>query len=156
MENRSFSVKDSAGKSFRTFVLTLSISLIVFSTVYYLMTSSSSSSDSLDGSLGSIGRVSQSDQPSVKGESDSQKSVFKEIADTDPGTTPRQVLAGATEVTTQQTTQSTTSLDTGVTSITVGLFSALALFIVALFIVHNNPRRLALTSFEKNTVRDLE
>ena len=157
MENKDvYSVKGNAGKGFGTFVLTLSVSLIIFSTVYYFMTSNSSESNGVDMSSNngdevvSDFNVKKEESSKEKGE----KSVFGEIAASDPTTFPKkEVLAGATVA--QETTQSSTSLNTGLTSITVGLFSALALFVFTLIFVYNNPRKLALSTFEKKTTKNL-
>ncbi|MFZ2664108.1 MAG: hypothetical protein WAX66_01995 [Patescibacteria group bacterium] len=154
MENSSFSVKESAGKSFKTFVLTLSVSLIIFSVVYYAMTINSSQ-DSFDISLSDRTVVKEE----VKGVSIEQKSVFNEIASKDPGVQPKEVLAGSTVATTtetQQTTQSATVPQTGTFSVTVGLFVALVMFLSALVFIYNNPRKLALSSFEKGALKDIE
>ena len=157
MENKDvYSVKGNAGKSFGTFMLTLSVSLIVFSTVYYFMTSRSSESDKIDMSASGEDTVVsdfnvQKEENSVE---ESDASVFGKIAAKDPTTFPKEeVLAGSTVA--QETTQSDTSLNTGITSITIGLFSALALFILTIVFVYNNPRKLALSTFEKKTTRDL-
>jgi hypothetical protein len=157
MENSSFSVKENAGKSFKTFVLTLSVSLIVFSGIYYAMTLNSSSSDSFDNPLSDKSVVKEE----VKGTT-TQKTVFSEIASKDPGVQPKEVLAGSTVATTPttpvvtQTTQSATTPTTGTLSVTVGLILSLAMFLGTIVFVSNNPRRLALSSFEKNALKDLE
>ena len=154
MENSSFSVKENAGKSFKTFVLTLSVSLIVFSGIYYAMTLNSSSTDSFDNPLSDKSVVKEE----VKGTT-TQKTVFSEIASKDPGVKPKEVLAGSTVATTPvvtQTTQSATTPQTGTFSVTVGLFLSLAMFLGTIVFVSNNPRRLALSSFEKNALKDIE
>jgi len=152
MENSSFSVKENAGKSFKTFVLTLSVSLIIFSVVYYVMSVNSSNQESFDNSLSD--NVVEKEVKGVE-----QKSVFNEIASKDPGVQAKEVLAGSTVATTaevQQTTQSAADLQTGTFSITAGLFVALIIFLSTLVFVLNNPRKLALSSFEKNALRDVE
>ncbi|NMB91752.1 hypothetical protein GYA37_02805 [candidate division WWE3 bacterium] len=152
MENSSFSVKENAGKSFKTFVLTLSVSLIIFSVVYYVMSVNSSNQESFDNSLSD--NVVEKEVKGVE-----QKSVFNEIASKDPGVQAKEVLAGSTVATTaevQQTTQSAADLQTGTFSITAGLFIALIIFLSTLVFVLNNPRKLALSSFEKNALRDVE
>jgi hypothetical protein len=155
MENSSFSVKENAGKSFKTFVLTLSISLIVFSGIYYAMTINSSQ-ESFDNPLSD----KSIDTEEVKGVTTEEKTVFSEIASKDPGVRPKEVLAGSTVVTTAtettQTTQSATTPQTGTFSVTVGLILSLAMFLGTIIFVSNNPRRLALSSFEKNALKDLE
>lgn len=152
MENSSFSVKENAGKSFKTFVLTLSVSLIIFSVVYYVMSVNSSNQESFDNSLSD--NVVEKEVKGVE-----QKSVFNEIASKDPGVQAKEVLAGSTVATTaevQQTTQSAADLQTGTFSITAGLFIALIIFLSTLVFVLNNPRKLALSSFEKNALRGVE
>ncbi len=154
MENSSFSVKENAGKSFKTFVLTLSVSLIVFSGVYYAMTMNSSQ-ESFDTPLSDKSVVKEE----VKGAT-TQKTIFSEIASKDPGVQPKEVLAGSTVATTATTTTETTTsaanLQTGTFSVTVGLILSLAMFLGTIVFISNNPRRLALTSFEKNALRDIE
>jgi hypothetical protein len=159
MENSSFSVKENAGKSFKTFVLTLSVSLIVFSVVYYAMTMNSSQ-ESFDNPLSDRSVVKEE----VKGVT-TQKTVFSEIASKDPGVRPKEVLAGSTVATTPttvttpvvtQTTQSAANLQTGTFSVTVGLILSLAMFLGTIVFISNNPRRLALSSFEKNALKDIE
>lgn len=160
MENSSFSVKENAGKSFKTFVLTLSVSLIIFSVIYYAMTINSSTQESFDSEL-SMNSVIKEE---VKG-AETQKSVFSDIASKDPGVKPKEVLAGSTVATTPttvttpvvaQTTQSAANLQTGTFSVTAGLFISLAMFLATIVFVSNNPRRLALSSFEKNALKDLD
>ncbi len=158
MENKEiYSVKGKNAKGFGTFVLTLSISLIVFSALYYFLTSSSADTSQFDVSLDK--EITKNDVTSdfnvQKEESEEKDSVFGEIASVDPKTLPRrEVLAGSTTAV-QETTQSTSSLNTGVVSITIGLFTALTIFISALIFVYKNPRNLALSTFEKKTSKGL-
>jgi hypothetical protein len=162
MENNNYSsVKDQAKKGLSTFVLTLSISLIVFSTIYYFMTTGSSDSDDMTNSVGMVNSTDAGKEPAVQGDS-SQSTIFGDIASTDPDTTYRQVLAGSDDATTEegttvtnQTTQSNSNLNTGVTSITVGLIFALVLFISTLVFVSKDPRKIALSTFERKTTKGL-
>jgi uncharacterized protein YpmB len=157
MENNSYSVQTNAGKSFRAFLLTLSVSLILFSAVYYFLTTNASRPESSNTSLNEkpVQKVSDNsditDQGQVAGV-ETAKTVFGEIVNKDTGGQTRQVLAGATEV--PQTT--TPAPVTGTTSVTVGLFSALIFFIASLFVVSKNPRRLALNTFEKNVTKKVD
>lgn len=156
MENNSYSVQTSAGKSFRTFLLTLSVSLILFSAVYYFLTTNASKSESLETSLSEkvMKKVSDSSEVKNRGEVSglaTEKTVFGEIASKETGGQARQILAGSTE--TQQTT--TPAPVTGTTSVTIGLFSALIFFIAGLFVVSKNPRKLALNSFEKGVTKSM-
>lgn len=156
MENNSYSVQTSAGRSFRTFLLTLSVSLILFSTVYYFLTTNVSRPEALETSLNEKTVKKVSDDSEVKNQGEvaglaTEKTVFGNIASKETGGQVRQVLAGSTE--TEQTT--TTAPVTGTTSVTIGLFSALIFFIASLFIVSKNPRKLALSSFEKKISRSI-
>lgn len=145
--NQSIGKNTSAASSFRTFILTLSISLIVFSAIYYVMSSSGMDTDVFENSLSD----SSIKEESVKGVS--QESVFGDIAIKEPETQPRFVLAGVDEV--QETTQSTTSVPvTGISSITMGLFGALIFFVAGLIVVASNPRKLALDTFEKTVTKE--
>ena len=150
MENSSFSVKEHAGKSFKTFMLTLSISLIVFSGVYYVLTMNSSNPETHEVSV-----VNKNTQPAQVA-TDNQKSVFGEIAARTPEVMGGAVLAGATGPAVTQTTQSGGNLNTGMVSVTFGLVGSLVLFLAALVIVSRNPRKLALISFEKSTTKGLD
>ena len=120
MENSSFSVKENAGKSFKTFLLTLSISLIVFSGVYYVLTMNSSTPDTHEVSVvnknGQSAQVAQTAQVTA----DNQRSVFGEIAARTPEAIGGAVLAGATGPVATQTTQSGGNLNTGTVSVTFG------------------------------------
>lgn len=145
--NQSIGKNTSAASSFRTFILTLSISLIVFSAIYYVMSSSGMDTDVFENSLSD----SSVTEESVKGTS--SESVFGEIATREPETQARFVLAGTDEV--EETTQSTTTVpETGILSVTTGLFGALIFFIAGIIVVALNPRKLALDTFEKTVTRE--
>lgn len=145
--NQSIGKNTSAASSFRTFILTLSISLIVFSAIYYVMSSSGMDTDVFENSLSD----SSVTEKSVKGTS--SESVFGEIATREPETQARFVLAGTDEV--EETTQSTTTVpETGILSVTTGLFGALIFFIAGIIVVALNPRKLALDTFEKTVTRE--
>ncbi|MBU1132768.1 MAG: hypothetical protein ABIA11_00280 [Patescibacteria group bacterium] len=145
--NQSIGKNSSAASSFRTFILTLSISLIVFSAIYYVMSSSGMDTDVFENSLSDNSVTEES----VKGTS--SESVFGEIATREPETQARFVLAGTDEV--EETTQSTTTVpETGILSVTTGLFGALIFFIAGIIVVALNPRKLALDTFEKTVTRE--
>lgn len=156
MDNKEYtSVQDQAKKGLSTFILTLSISLIVFSTIYYLMTSNSTEDESFVEDETQVSMVTE-EESDVQGDSTTDKTIFGEIAESDPESYSRQVLAGADETTTvTETTQSDPNLDTGIASVTIGLVLSLVLFISTMIFVYKNPRKLALTSFEKKTTKDL-
>lgn len=163
MENNNdySSMKDQAKKGLSTFVLTLSISLIVFSTIYYLMTTKSSEPEELSSPISAVVTNDNEAESEVQGDS-SQSTIFGEIASNDPKDSYKQVLAGADEITepattntVTQTTQSNSNLNTGVTSITFGLIFSLVLFVSTIIFVSKNPRKLALSTFEKKTTKGL-
>ena len=157
MENNSYSVQTNAGKSFRTFLLTLSVSLILFSAVYYFLTTNASKQVALDTSPNGNVANNVYDNPVTTNQGDvagaaTAKTVFGDIASKDSGGQARQVLAGSTD--TSQTT--TPAPVTGTTSVTIGLFSALIFFVASLLVVSKNPRKLALNTFEKNATKSVD
>jgi hypothetical protein len=160
----SSSVADQTGKSFKTFILTLSISLIVFSAAYYFI------SESSDGSSGTLGAKSSAATP-VK-----ETSVFKELSETPSNVEERAVLAltdsiGGTDstvpaTTTPATTTTATEEDaaveettgsavpsTGTTETTVGLVLSALAFAVGFLVIKKDPRKLALRSFESSVLK---
>jgi hypothetical protein len=137
---------ESAKKGFRTFILTLSVSLIVFSVIYYVITNTSFRKEQETLSLEKP--AAEAAQVPAK-----QDSTFQQLASTKVDVPAKAVLAGSTVA---QTTQSTTSVpSTGTSSITMGL--VLSLFIFFMGIIYNsmNPRKVALTDFEKNILKKL-
>jgi hypothetical protein len=160
----SSSVADQTGKSFKTFILTLSISLIVFSAAYYFISESSAS----DGSSGTLGAKSSAATP-VK-----ETSVFKELSETPSNVEERAVLAltdaiGGTDSTVPAaTTPATTTTEedtavaetttstvpvTGTTETTVGLILSALAFAVGFLVIKKDPRKLALRSFESSVLK---
>ncbi len=153
---------ESAKNGFKTFILTLSVSLVVFSVIYYVITNFS---DKTAGSSEYRASVVQEapqqveqpqdsqQQPAVAGAETTKKdTVFGTLANATP---PQEykgvVLAGSTVAT--QATQSTVP-DTGLAGITVGLFSSLFVFALGIFYVARNPRKVALSEFEKEILKD--
>lgn len=139
-----------AQKGFKTFLLTLSISLIVFSVVYYIITNSSLDQSGLPADVAG----EKSDQVKVEAEAvvPEEDSAFQKLASTQMNVESRAVLSGSDT----QTTESTTAVpDTGVVGITFGLITASLLFALAMVVVARDPRKLAIESFEKQTIRRL-
>jgi hypothetical protein len=99
---------------------------------------------------------SEQDAQDTQAVGDNQKSVFKEIAAKTPEVIGGAVLAGTTGPVVTQTTQSGGALNTGTVSVTFGLVGSLMLFLMALVFVSRNPRKLALSSFEKSTTKGLD
>jgi ABC-type anion transport system duplicated permease subunit len=141
-----------AQKGFRTFVLTLSISLIVFSIIYYFVSESQT-------------QVSSEEKKSVAElnvNKNEETSVFQKIAAVPVAATSKAVLAGtdttADDTTTTDETDETTTPtpETGATSVTIGFFASLLAFAGGLFVIWKNPRALALLGFEKRVLKDLD
>lgn len=162
---------DSAKNGFKTFILTLSISLIVFSVVYYLVTNSSADNSSAPYQastapvttepLPSDALALEVDTGQVEGISDtsSDSSIFGEIADKPVDTSPVNegvVLAGATSSpTASQTTGSGSAVpETGTVEITAGLLVSLVFFLTGMYYIASNPRKSALGGFEKKILKD--
>ena len=144
---------ESAKRGFKTFILTLSISLILFSAAYYALTTYNPGGKSNEGQpiatseLGANSTADNESSPNVQGAKD-ERTVFGQIIEKKPREQAQEVLAGATSA--PQTTQSTTSVPvTGFTEMTVGLLLSLVLFVGAMVYNLINPRKFALSSFEK-------
>jgi hypothetical protein len=133
----------------------------------------SSSDISLETDSVGVGVLSSEDTGS-SGESgkfvDASRSVFGDIARVSPDTSSRQVLAGSTSApsgdysgeyvedtaVTSDVSQTTSgNLETGVTSITIGLMLSMSFFIFAMLFLYKNPRKIALDSFEKKSTKNL-
>lgn len=144
---------ESAKKGFRTFILTLSISLMVFSAVYYVLTSYSPQESSVQGKDKEVAVVEaavKEETPVVQGAKD-ERSVFADIVNKKPEARPQEVLAGATSEPAAPET-STSVPTTGYTEMTIGLILSLALFIGAMVYNLMNPRKIALSKFEKDAL----
>ncbi len=141
-----------AKNGFKTFIITLSISLVAFSALYYFITDASPEISIEDDNV----EVSAVD---VVNKEDS--SVFETIAmesKTVPAGSPQAaVLAGTDVVDPVETTQSTTPVpNTGSTQITMGLLASFIILSLGTYLIKLGPRNLALASFEKRVKRDLE
>jgi hypothetical protein len=141
---------DQMKKGFKTFLLTLSVSLIVFSVVYYVITNSSSSATPYGG-VGLNPDIESQDKPEDAPQAATPDTIFNTLASQKMDVPGSAVLA-ATD--TNQTTQSTGTPDGGVTSITIGLVVSVAVFLLGLFIISKDPRKAALMGFEKHARRD--
>jgi hypothetical protein len=156
---------EQAQKGFKTFILTLSISLIVFSAVYYVITNGSlkNSAPNIDSSENTstkadtvFGQLANQKMDDVQSKSvlaaedeilPEEDSVDVLLAD---GTTP----TDTTTMTTSEPTVATGTPQGGVTSITLGLLTSLGIFMYAMYVISRDPRRLALRRFENNVTED--
>lgn len=181
---------ESAQKGFKTFILTLSISLILFSALYYFITNAelfAIDENQMGAELTEVPQVAQATPQEVQEETPQgaspETSVFGEmvaspstptevlgVADksllaagslTTPDLTPTPTpsVTTTTTTTTGTVTQSTSSdaqvPETGVFSLSLGLFSSFLLFVSGMILVSKNPRKIALSSFEKNITKKL-
>jgi len=147
-----------AQKGFRTFVLTLSVSLIVFSLVYYFISESQVGMES--------NALVKQDQPKVEAkplsanleekDESATESVFKKIADSKVELRERAVLAGTDTVDVDPVEQPSPSQvpQTGIFGITAGFIISTFSFLTALYVVGKGPRKLALSSFERKITKD--
>lgn len=163
--NNGYSLKSQSTKGLSTFVLTLSISLIVFSAIYYMMTTNSVSQEDYkvevvseskvteESTQQSISQNTEKAETAVVVEKEEDKTVFGKLASSSPEKYKGQVLAGSdplpSEIPLEVVETTTSNLETGVTSITVGLISSFIMFISAMVFIYRNPRKLALNTFEK-------
>jgi hypothetical protein len=161
---------ESAKKGFKTFILTLSISLIVFSAIYYALTTYSPTSGSTPlADAQALGAAAVAETPvttpavsadkptdNVKGitteRKEETKTVFATIAEKKPNTHAQEVLGGMTVAT--ETTQSGNGVPaTGYVEMTIGLVASMMIFVGVMVYTSMNPRRIALHSFEKRVIK---
>ncbi|MBN1162843.1 hypothetical protein JXA34_03835 [Patescibacteria group bacterium] len=146
-----------AQKGFQTFVLTLSVSLIIFSVIYYFVTNSNRTPDI---TTSVTEEVYTKDTPDSEDEASSgADTVFGKLASQEMDVPRRAVLSGATEETvnspdeTEETTESTVP-NGGVVSITFGLFSSVLFLLFAAWMIGRNTKGAALVRFENQFIRD--
>lgn len=135
-----------AKNGFKTFVITLSLALVVFSALYYVI-SDSASTVNIEDDLESSNQLAQN------------TSVFEDLNKNVQAQPAPAVLAGADsmEDDTMETTESTTPVpDGGTTEVTYALMLTTVLFSFAAYNFAKGPRRLALESFEERVTRNLD
>lgn len=140
-----------AQKGFRTFLLTLTISLVIFSVLYYLLSTSTKSPD--------IENNTKSTSYNAEAQSilaaDTTASIFENLSKQKLDIPQKSVLAGADEDTSETTQTSASVPATGSTEMTLGLIVSTALLIFGIYVIYLGPRRLALRSFENRVMKDL-
>ncbi len=143
-------MNNSQGKNgFKTFVVTLGLSLAVFGTAYYLITESTSEVD-IEKEAAEISlRKSQEEVASYTAE---QATAFEKLVSQEMDVPGKAVLAGATS--TDETTQATQVPETGSNTAYALLASLTALTLGGYMFVYG-PRRLALSGFEKKVLKNL-
>jgi cobalamin biosynthesis Mg chelatase CobN len=182
--------KTQAQKGFKTFILTLAISLAVFSGIYYIINTDNSEqktsaqnsanqeSSVLDARVESATDATDTTDTANKSAEDqtadsstnnenekSQDSVFETLAnskitDTQSPTVAgvsqeKAVLSGSDQATTTETSQSTVPV-TGISGPTVGIILTLVILSLVAYIYFVGPRKMALSSFEKDLLDDLD
>lgn len=167
---------DSAKSGFKTFILTLSVSLIVFSVIYYLITSASKEPEAVSYEQTEVENVvadykagpdeEKAETPEVAGakvtSSGEDGSAFAGLLaagvekDSVSKKNSAAVLAGATSApsTTQTTTSGGTVPETGLMGITAGLLISLVFFTTGMYYIYSSPRKAALAGFEKKVLKD--
>lgn len=179
--------KTQAQKGFKTFILTLAISLAVFSGIYYVInvedeegvlrtTPENESASVLDARVDdTVADNSETLGEQSAREEEETESVFAELAgqqnvgvgeeepEEEAESTPvvkaansekksGAVLAGADV---GETTESTVP-DTGIAGPTTGIILTLVILSLVIYIYFVGPRNLALSSFEKDLLDDLD
>lgn len=158
-----------AKNGFKTFIVTLSVSLVIFSAIYYLITDSTGNVD-----------IESSDPVAFEVKGASTESVFKDIS-TKPTHADPAVLQAAdtTEDTTgdameedamvddtttgtdatdntamEEEVEEATVPDTGSETL-VGTMMALGFFAAAVYMILAGPRKLAIAEFENKISKEL-
>ncbi|OGC45908.1 hypothetical protein A2V49_02545 [candidate division WWE3 bacterium RBG_19FT_COMBO_34_6] len=156
-----------AQKGFKTFILTLIISLAVFSAIYYIINSGAIENSGEEESTtpaattnnnqlrAGVSPAENKDEDTVKEE---KQSVFGALLAEKIEVPERGVLAGSStgsQITTV-TTRETTVPVTGVSGPTAGIIISSIILGVASYLIFLGPRKLALSSFEKKVIDDLD
>jgi len=153
-----------AQKGFKTFLVTLVISLGIFVAVYYVTSYPSYKIDIEESTGGKVsGRTDVAETKLAVSPISEEKSPFRQLNDTEISVPRRAVLAGSDEnliseypsapdetplVEEPADTPESTVPDTGSFGMTVSLFSSLCVLGAGLYYIYLGPRKLALRSFE--------
>lgn len=144
-----------AKNGFKTFIITLSVSIFVFSSIYYLV-AQGFNKDTTETSIEAAPTTTTQVQQNLTGDS-----VFGEISKKSmENVTPQvagasdekpQVLAGSDV---NETTQSTVP-DTGSNTMFVAFVIAMSAIALGAYVFLIGPRKFALGSFEKRVIKEL-
>lgn len=145
--------QEQAKNGFKTFIITLSVSLVIFSSIYYLLGNFTDKVDIENFEINEKVALNESD---VKGTTSKviDESPFGELNATAP-----QVLAETDEstasATTTETEESTSSAvpETGSTTL-IGTILSVGFFSIALAVILTGPRKAALSKFENSMLKD--
>jgi len=144
-----------AQKGFKTFLVTLFISLGIFIAVYYVTSYPSYKIDIEESTGGELpGRADVNETELAVAPVSEKKSPFRQLNDTKMDVSKRAVLAGSDENVTPEVptvpldTPESTVPDTGSFAVTISLFFSLCMLGAGLYYIYLGPRKLALKSFE--------
>ena len=142
--------EQQAKNGFKTFIVTLSVSLLLFGALYYVITDFSDKVD-IESSTTEAKNTLSYNSPEVKGTA--SYSVFGEMTNNTVNEKSGVVLAETTETdtTTTETEESTSATvpDTGSEQI-AGMVLAVGSLSMAAYVLLVGPRKLALSAFEKD------
>jgi len=167
--NDNYTATTQVQKGFKTFILTLSVSLIIFSIIYYFISDAQP--------MESLNSVADNEDSMVLASNDTEedieeaedKTVFGQISASPVVTTSRAVLAGSTTGmstglsnaagTRVSTAPASTAPDKvtsgsavpngGVTELTWGFFVSMISFALGFIVISKDPRRVAMQHFEE-------
>ena len=146
--------EQQAKSGFKTFVVTLSVSLLLFGALYYLITGFSQeidiedSSASTDGGETTVVYNASDANKEVMGAT-TQSSVFGEIAQAPVNAHPETVLAAGVFAKTTESPVPATGSNT-----LLGITMAVASFSAAAYVLLIGPRKLALSGFEREITEE--
>jgi hypothetical protein len=162
---------DSAKKGFKTFILTLSVSLIIFSVIYYVLTNNTGSAQNQNtytkqAAVTTPTTVTTDTQ--VAAAIKDTTSPFKKLQNAPVNAQPQEVLGTETAANTSDNSVTVNNVvavntavspqstipSTGTVSITIGLLLSLTTFIAGLIWLTMNPRKIALQGFEKRATKE--
>lgn len=141
----------TAKNGFKTFLITLVISLAVFSLFYYAFSArvktpdiEKETSSAVTDSKDTVALAVNQNSPV-----DTSISPFKDLSQNKMDVEKKIVLS--------ESTQSTSSVpETGGTGITVGLIVSSVVLFLGFYVVYTGPRKYALNRFEKKVLKDLD
>jgi hypothetical protein len=140
----------TAKAGFKTFVITLGVSLALFGVLYYFISASTTKESNIENTevsennSNALAVATTETVPTDTTKKDERAAVFDELTKNAPSA----VLAASS--------QSTTSVPvTGSTEITIALLSALGLLGYGALVYIKNPRRAAIENFENSITKRL-
>ncbi|KKS21063.1 MAG: hypothetical protein UU80_C0035G0003 [candidate division WWE3 bacterium GW2011_GWA1_41_8] len=137
-----------AKNGFKSFILTLSISLAVFGLIYYLATYSTQSNVDIEDMTPAQAETSTELSANTNMGQVVRESVFEDLKDQEVNVPKREVLAGTDEVT------ESTVPETGSTEITISLLLSVIIAALGGYLLFIGPRKKALDNFERRVKKN--